>query len=262
MTAFYSASDQSTPSRLTGRGARRGLGAAGRLRPAAQPPLRPGAGRAGAVRAGRADLVRHEQHPLHDRDPHRELGPGQVLPLRAGHARPASRSCGTSARRPGPTSGTPRGTAGAAAGRRAFPAGVAPSRSTWASRRATRPGWPGCCGTRGLADGPVGVDVVELPVLRALEREGLRVEDGHGLMQDVRVDQDSGRDRAAGSRGRPGRRGLRGAVPASCGPASGRTTVWRWSTSTCTRTGRRRWRRSTPSPASGAARTRTCSPTG
>jgi Xaa-Pro dipeptidase len=38
----------------------------------------------------------------------------------------------------------------------------------------------------GLAGGPVGVDVVELPVLRALEREGLRIEDGHGLMQDVR----------------------------------------------------------------------------
>ncbi len=39
----------------------------------------------------------------------------------------------------------------------------------------------------GLAGEPVGVDVVELPVLRALEREGLRVEDGHGLMQDVRA---------------------------------------------------------------------------
>ncbi len=38
----------------------------------------------------------------------------------------------------------------------------------------------------GLADEPVGVDVVELPVLRAMEREGLRVEDGHGFMQDVR----------------------------------------------------------------------------
>jgi len=38
----------------------------------------------------------------------------------------------------------------------------------------------------GLAGEPVGVDVVELPVLRALEREGLRVEDGHGLMQDIR----------------------------------------------------------------------------
>ncbi|MGH9101513.1 MAG: M24 family metallopeptidase [Acidimicrobiales bacterium] len=39
---------------------------------------------------------------------------------------------------------------------------------------------------QGLADQPVGVDVVELPVLRALEREGLDIVDGHGLMQDVR----------------------------------------------------------------------------
>jgi Xaa-Pro aminopeptidase len=39
---------------------------------------------------------------------------------------------------------------------------------------------------QGLADQPVGVDVVELPVLRAMEAEGLVVEDGHSLMQDVR----------------------------------------------------------------------------
>jgi len=38
----------------------------------------------------------------------------------------------------------------------------------------------------GLGDQPVGVDVVELPVLKALEREGLHIEDGHSLMQDVR----------------------------------------------------------------------------
>lgn len=38
-----------------------------------------------------------------------------------------------------------------------------------------------------LAGEPVGVDVVEIPVLRALEREGLSIVDGHGLMQDVRA---------------------------------------------------------------------------
>lgn len=38
----------------------------------------------------------------------------------------------------------------------------------------------------GLAGEPVGVDVVELPVLRALEATGLTVVDGHGFMQDVR----------------------------------------------------------------------------
>jgi Xaa-Pro aminopeptidase len=39
---------------------------------------------------------------------------------------------------------------------------------------------------RGLLGEPVGVDVVELPVLRALEAEGITVVDGQALMQDVR----------------------------------------------------------------------------
>jgi Xaa-Pro aminopeptidase len=40
---------------------------------------------------------------------------------------------------------------------------------------------------RGLLDEPLGVDVVELPVLRALEAEGIQVVDGQALMQDVRM---------------------------------------------------------------------------
>jgi Xaa-Pro aminopeptidase len=39
---------------------------------------------------------------------------------------------------------------------------------------------------RGLLDEPLGVDVVELPVLRALEAAGIAVVDGQALMQDVR----------------------------------------------------------------------------
>jgi Xaa-Pro aminopeptidase len=39
---------------------------------------------------------------------------------------------------------------------------------------------------RGLLGEPLGVDVVELPVLRALEAEGIPVVDGQALMQDVR----------------------------------------------------------------------------
>lgn len=39
---------------------------------------------------------------------------------------------------------------------------------------------------RGLHREPVGVDVIELPVLFALQRQGLTVVDGQGLMQDVR----------------------------------------------------------------------------
>jgi len=40
---------------------------------------------------------------------------------------------------------------------------------------------------RGLHHEPVGVDIVELPVLRALEAEGLTVVDGQQLMQDARL---------------------------------------------------------------------------
>jgi Xaa-Pro aminopeptidase len=40
---------------------------------------------------------------------------------------------------------------------------------------------------RGLLGEPLGVDVVELPVLRALEAEGIRVVDCQALMQDMRM---------------------------------------------------------------------------
>ena len=39
---------------------------------------------------------------------------------------------------------------------------------------------------RGLLKEPLGVDVIELPVLFALQAEGIRVVDGQGLMQEVR----------------------------------------------------------------------------
>jgi Xaa-Pro aminopeptidase len=40
---------------------------------------------------------------------------------------------------------------------------------------------------RGLLGEPVGVDVIELPVLHALQAEGITVVDGQALMQDVRM---------------------------------------------------------------------------
>ena len=40
---------------------------------------------------------------------------------------------------------------------------------------------------RGLLDQPVGIDIVELPILRALEAAGITVVDGQALMQDVRI---------------------------------------------------------------------------
>jgi Xaa-Pro dipeptidase len=54
----------------------------------------------------------------------------------------------------------------------------------------------------GLADEPVGVDVVEIPVLRALEREGLHIVNGQELMQQARkiktIDEIALLDHAAG----------------------------------------------------------------
>src|SRR6266851_3614166 len=40
---------------------------------------------------------------------------------------------------------------------------------------------------RGLLGEPLGVDIVELPVLRALEAEGITVVDGQALLQDIRM---------------------------------------------------------------------------
>jgi Xaa-Pro aminopeptidase len=40
---------------------------------------------------------------------------------------------------------------------------------------------------RGLHKEPVGVDIVELPVLFALQKEGLTIIDGQALMSEVRM---------------------------------------------------------------------------
>src|SRR5438034_7268232 len=40
---------------------------------------------------------------------------------------------------------------------------------------------------RGLLNEPLGVDVIELPVLKALQNSGIQVVDGQALMQDVRM---------------------------------------------------------------------------
>ena len=50
---------------------------------------------------------------------------------------------------------------------------------------------------RKLDKEPLGVDVIELPVLFALQAQGIKVVDGQQLMHEVQEDQDSGRDHAA-----------------------------------------------------------------
>ncbi len=65
---------------------------------------------------------------------------------------------------------------------------------------------------RGLHKEPVGIDVIEPPVLFALQREGITVVDGQQLMSDARAIKSAGRDRAAQHLGHDGGRGLRRAV--------------------------------------------------
>ena len=66
---------------------------------------------------------------------------------------------------------------------------------------------------RGLHKEPVGVDIVELPVLFALQREGITVVDGQQLMSEARVIKTQRRDRAAQHLRRHGGRRLPRALP-------------------------------------------------
>ena len=62
--------------------------------------------------------------------------------------------------------------------------------------------------TRGLHKEPVGVDVVEPPMLFALQKEGLNIVDGQQLMSDAREIKTRGRDLAAHAFGGDGGRRL------------------------------------------------------
>ena len=66
---------------------------------------------------------------------------------------------------------------------------------------------------RGLLGEPLGVDIVELPVLRALEAAGITVVDGQALMQNTRMVKTPRRDHAPEHGVLDGGRRLRGSVP-------------------------------------------------
>ena len=114
----------------------------------------------------------------------------------------------------------------------------------------------------GAADMPIGVDLMEPPMLAALEAEGLTVRDGaagHARRPRGQVDR---RDHPAQHGVRDGRRRLpahRGAAQAGRPRERARR---RASPSSCSTSARSTSTTSTPSPASAAARTRTSSPTG
>ena len=215
--------------------------------------------------------LRLRQHPLHDLDPHRHLGDGQADPVRGAAARRRAGRCGTSARRPGTTSSTTRGwtTAdrqpeGAADRRRA---GISTLRGAFHPDAGHRRGRgrarsPTVLREHGLAGEPVGVDVVEMPVLAALQAEGIEVVDGQQVFLEARRIKTARRDLAADPGLLDGRRGLRRSCTSSCGRACGRTSASAWSARCSTTWAASTSRGSTRSRASAARRTRTSTATG
>src|SRR5262245_45278909 len=79
----------------------------------------------------------------------------------------------------------------------------------------------------GLGSEPVGVDVVELPVLRALETAGLNITDGHGFMQDIRASRPPMRSRCWTIPPRSWTAPTTSCT-GTCAGASGRTPASRW----------------------------------
>ena len=163
------------------------LGAADRFRPAPHRAAGAAAGRAGALGARGAAGLRLRQHPLHDLDAHRHLGDGQADPLRAAAPATGSRSCGTSARPPSTTSCTTRGwtTPGADADRTRHRGRRGPARSGARAGISTLRGAfhpdagiaeevarkvGASCERFGVANEPLGVDVIEMPILFACSR--------------------------------------------------------------------------------------------
>ncbi len=126
-----------------------------------------------ALRPRRAAHLRLRQHPVHDVDPHRHLGDGQADPVRA--AAPRRRAGGLGLRLGGPPPPALQPVAGR---RRSGPGPGSPrcaarSTRTPASPRRSRARSHAELGDHGLADEPLGVDLIEMPVLAALQGKGL-----------------------------------------------------------------------------------------
>ena len=112
----------------------------------------------------------------------------------------------------------------------------------------------------GVLDAPLGVDIVEPPFLFELQRQGISVADAQQPMLDARVIKSADEimllNQAAAMVD-----GVYQDIVDVLKPGGARTRSWRWRTSGSTSSARTRSRRSTRSPASGATRTRTTSPT-
>ena len=164
-----------------------------------------------ALRPRRRAGLRLLEHPLHVLDPHRHLGDGQADPvlaadpqlgpdrlgLRLGREAPPALQPVARRRRPRrwtPTR-TPRTTARSGRGSRTAPGPASrPSavRSTPPPASPTR--WRGRSSgswrSSGCANEPLGVDVIELPILFALQKAGIDVVDGQQVFLQRPADQD------------------------------------------------------------------------
>ena len=184
-------------------------------------------------------------------------------------ARRRTRFCGTSVRRPATTSSTHRGWMtrttmngdhttgqGPASQRCGEPFRRLPGAPRTLPRRSTR-----CSPSTGCPASPIGVDIVEPPVLFALQALG---SPSSTASRSSSRPAGSRRSTRSGCSRTPCRWSMRptSSSTTSCGPACGRTSAWAWSARCSTTSVPSTSRASTRSPASAAHRTRTCSPTG
>jgi Xaa-Pro aminopeptidase len=137
------------------------------------------------LRDGRAAVLRHDEHPLCHGDAHRDVGAGQAQPLclLPRGDEPIMWDFGSAARHHqlyNPWLGEGRSRAGISTMRGAMSPESGRAENV-AKKIAVE------LEQRGLLGEPVGVDAIELPVLFALQREGVNVVDGQQLMQEARV---------------------------------------------------------------------------
>ena len=206
--------------------------------------------------------LRLRQHPLHDGHPHRHVGDGQADPVRAAAARRRADRLGLRLGGPPPPALQP-----VARRRRSGPRRrrsrrcAAPSTRTPGSPRTSPARSPTELAEHGLAGEPLGVDVVEMPVLAALRDRASTSSTASRCSS-----------RPAGSRPRTrspcSPRPARWSTPPtrsctrSCAPGCGRTSASAWSARCSTTSAASTSRGSTRSPASAARRTRTSTATG
>jgi hypothetical protein len=107
---------------------------------------------------------------------------------------------------------------------------------------------------------PLGVDIVEPPMMFELQKAGLKVVDGQQVMLEAReiknIDEIALLNRAAAMVD-----GVYHMIYEKLKPGVRENDIVARPTSSSTRTAPTTWRRSTPSPASAAIRIRTTSPT-